>query len=223
MWRGGPMRIRMGWRPRFSGLKSAGDTCGAAFHSAFDFGECGCAGVAGGCHGESAVGYSAADSPIDWLAGEESINEAGGKAVAAANAVEYVDFDLRHVNDLILVESDGSPRIAARCLCCAESAGNEFEIWVSGGHVAKHLLVSSDGKFGEIFGDAFELNTEHGGEVFFVSEEKVDFADKGAVDFLRFGFSADGAPKGVAKVEVVGNGSAVSAGGVHGFGRYVGG
>ena len=66
-------------------------------------------------------------------------------------------------------------------------------------------------------------DAEHGGEVFFVAEQEVDFADEFAVDLLRFGFAADGFPEGVAVVEVVGDGRAVLAGGVHGFCGDVGG
>ena len=60
----------------------------AAFDDAFDFGERGHAGVAGGGHGQRAVGHAAADGPVDGLAGEQAVDQAGGKAVAAADAVE---------------------------------------------------------------------------------------------------------------------------------------
>ena len=60
-------------------------------------------------------------------------------------------------------------------------------------------------------------DAEHGGEIFFVAEQHVDLADQLAVHFLRLGFAADGLPERVAVVQVVGDGRAVAAGGVHGF------
>ena len=168
------------------------------------------------------MGYSAADGPVDGLAGEQSVDQAGGEAVAAADTVEDVDFDLRYVNDLVLIESDGSPVIAACGAGGAKGAGDQFEVRIGGGYFSKHFFVGFDGKFGEVFGDAFEFDPEHRGKILFVAEKEIDFTDQGAIDFLSLGFAADGAPEGVAVVEVVGDGSAVSAGGVHGFGGDVG-
>src|ERR1039458_5095414 len=47
----------------------SGDSCGAAFDDAFNFSQRGHAGVAGGGHGKRAVGHTAADGPVDGLAG----------------------------------------------------------------------------------------------------------------------------------------------------------
>ena len=169
------------------------------------------------------MGYAAADSPVDRLAGNDSVDEAGGEAVAATDTVEDVDFDLRNIDDLVLVEGNGAPGIAAGGACGAQGAGDEFQIWIRSGDFAEHLFVSSDGEFGKIIGDSLEFDAEHGGEIFFVAEEEVDFANESAVDFLRFCFAADRAPERVAVVEIVGDEGAVSAGGVHGFGRHVSG
>ena len=46
------------------------DARGAAFDDAFNLGQRGHAGVAGGGHGQRAVSHAAADGPFDGLAGE---------------------------------------------------------------------------------------------------------------------------------------------------------
>ena len=158
---------RTGMRPTRSMISAVGfgmDTfsiarCGAdaALHGAFDFSECGHAGVAGGGHGQRAVGHAAADGPVDGFAGEQAVDEAGGKAVATANAVEDVDVALGDVDDLVLIERDGTPGVAAGGVRGAEGAGDELEIWIGGGHFAQHLFVACDGQFGEVFADAFDL------------------------------------------------------------------
>src|SRR5580658_4965524 len=92
---------------------SARDPRRAAFHDAFDLGERGHAGVAGGGHGESAVRHAALDGPVNAFAGKQAVDEAGGEAVAATDAVVDVDFALGNVDDLIFVDRDGAPGIAA--------------------------------------------------------------------------------------------------------------
>ena len=130
---------------------------------------------------------------------------------------------LGHVDDLVLVKGDGSPGVAAGGAGGAQGAGDELQVRICGGYFAEHLFVGGDGQLGEVFADAFDLDAEHGGEVFFVAEQQVDFADEGAVDFLRLGFAADGFPERVAVVEVVGDEGALAAGCIHGFGGNVGG
>ena len=166
--------------------------------------------------------YAAADGPLDGLAGKESIDEAGGEAVAAADAIEDIDFDLGHVHDLTLIKRNGSPVVAACGARCAKSACDEFEIWICGGHFAEHLFVGGDGEFRKILGYPFEFDPKHRREVLLITEKEIDFADKGAIDFLGFGFAPDGAPEGIAVIEVVRDWSAVGARDVHRFRGHIG-
>ena len=166
--------------------------------------------------------YAAADGPLDGLAGEESIDEAGGEAVAATDSVEDIDFDLGHVHDLTLIKRNGSPVVAACGARCAKSACDEFEIWIRGGHFAEHLFVGGDGEFRKILRYPFEFDPKHRREVLLITEKEIDFADKGAIDFLGFGFAPDGAPEGIAVIEVVRDWSAVGARDVHRFRGHIG-
>ena len=201
----------------------SGNSRGAAFDEAFDFSQRGGAGIAGGGHGECAVSNAAADGPVDGFGGEQAVDEAGGEAVAAADAVVDVDVALGDVDDLIFIESDGAPGIAAGCGGGAEGAGDELEVGVGSGDFAEHGFVTGNGQLGEVFADAFDGYAEHGGEVFFVAEEQIDLADQFAVDLLGLGFAADAFPKGITEVEVVGDGGRVAARGIHGFGGDLGG
>jgi hypothetical protein len=190
---------------------------------AFYFCECGHAGVAGGGHGECAVGYAASDGPFDGLASEQAVDEARGEAVAAANAIVDIDVVLGNVNDLVFIECNGAPGVAAGGWRGAQGAGDEFEIGIGIGKLVKHVFISGDGELGEVVTDAGDGDAEHGGKIFFIAEEQVDFADQFAIDFLGLGLATDGFPEGVAEVEVVGDGRAVLAGGVHGFNGDLGG
>ena len=127
------------------------------------------------------------------------------------------------MDDFVLIECDCTPSVAAGGLHGAQRAGDEFEIRKGGRDFAEHFFVASDGEFGEILADAFDGDAEHDGEIFFVAEQDVNFADEVAVDFLRFGFAADRFPERVAEVEIVGDRRRVFAGGVHGFDSNFGG
>src|SRR5271157_3624405 len=196
-------------------MPSTGNPCRPALDDAFDFCQ--------GGHGQRAVGHAAADGPFDGLAGEQAVDEAGGKAVSAADAVQNVDLALRDVDDLVIIESDGAPGVAAGGVGGAQGAGDELEVRISGSNFAQHLFVAGDGQLGKVLADAFDVDAEHGGEVLFVAEEQIDLADQFAVDFLGFGLASDGLPEGFAVIEVVGDRGCVAAGGVHSFGGHFGG
>ena len=99
------------------------------------------------------------------------------------------------MDDLVLEKRDGAPGIAAGGLCGTQGAGDALEVWVDRCHFAQHLFVAGDGQFGEVVGDAFNVDAEHGGEVFFIAKQKIDLADQLAIHFLCLGFAADGFPK----------------------------
>ena len=84
------------------------------------------------------------------FAGQEPVDQAGGKAVAAAHSIENVDVALRHVHDLVLVERDGAPCIAAGCLRGAQRAGDELQVRIGRRDFAQHLFVAGDGQFAEV-------------------------------------------------------------------------
>ena len=161
------------------------------------------------------MGYAAADGPVDGLAGEQAVDEPGGKAVASADSVIYLDLALRDVNDLVFVERNRSPGVAAGGVRRAQRAGDQFQVGIGRRNLAQHLLITGDGQLGEVLADAFDSHAEHGGEVFFVAQQQVSFANQSAVDLLSFGLAAEALPKGVAVVEVVGDRRRVAAGGVH--------
>src|ERR1039458_497961 len=169
------------------------------------------------------MGYAAFYGPFDGLAGKQAVDEAGGKAVAAADAVADFDVALRDADDLVLVVGDSSPSVAAGTVRRAQGAGDELEIRIGRSHFAQHLFVTGDGQLGEVLADAFDFDAEHGGKIFFVAQQQIDLANQLAVHFLGTSFAADGFPEGIAEVEVVGDGSAVRTGRVHGFNGDLGG
>src|SRR5690348_11994747 len=82
----------------------ASDACRAALHQALDLGQGRHAGVSGSGHRQRAVCHTAFQGPLDPFTGEQSVDQARGKAVAAADAVENVDLALGHVHDLVFIQ-----------------------------------------------------------------------------------------------------------------------
>src|ERR1039458_326039 len=163
------------------------------------------------------MGYSAADRPVNGFAGKKTVDETGGKAVASADAVKDVDIPLGHVDELVPAKRDCAPGVAAGRLRGTQGAGDELEVRVTGSHFAEHGFISVYRQFGEVVGDAFDMDAEHGREVFLVAEKKIDLADQFAVHFLGLGVAADGFPERIAEVEVKRDRGTVASGGVHCF------
>src|SRR6266436_6321505 len=72
----------------YSEIVSAGDSRAYSFHYLYYFLERDHGGVAGGGHGQGAVGCAAFYGPLRILAGQETVDQAGGEGIAAAYAVE---------------------------------------------------------------------------------------------------------------------------------------
>ena len=62
----------------------------------------------------------APNSPFCFFPSEQSIDEAGGEGVAAADPVQYLEWPLWNVNNLALMQGDGSPVIAV-AVCAVRS------------------------------------------------------------------------------------------------------
>ena len=116
-----------------------------------------------------------------------------------------------HTGGIFAALSASTAEVAAEAMDAARS------------HFAEHLFVTGDGQFIEVFTDAFDFDAEHSGKIFFVAQQQIDLANQLAVHFLGTSFAADGFPEGIAEVEVVGDGSAVRTGRVHGFNGDLGG
>src|SRR3954470_9879924 len=138
-----PRRTRPGGAPR---IYLPRNPRRAALHRALHFGQRRHAGVPRRGHSQRAVRHAALHGPIHGLARKESVDETRRKTVAAADPIENINLALRHVDDLILVERDGTPRIAAGRLRGAKRAGDELQVGIGGGHFAQHLFVAADGQ-----------------------------------------------------------------------------
>ena len=137
-----------------SGLSS--DARRPALDESFNFGQRGHAGVAGGGHGQRAVGHTTADSPVDGLAREQAVDDAGSKAVAAAYSVQDVDIALGNVNNLVLIKRNRAPGVAAGGVRGAQGARDELQVgdkppplraaslrnrqWAAFGEIVAHAL-----------------------------------------------------------------------------------
>src|SRR5260370_33477463 len=106
----------------------AGDARADTFHHLQDFLKGDHRSVAGGGHGEGAVGGAAFYGPLRILPGEETVNETAGEGIAAANAVEnFQAFAVRGLIELAIVVADGAPIIQRSCCALAPRGGNDLE------------------------------------------------------------------------------------------------
>jgi len=206
------------------GAGSALDARAGAGDEFFDFGECGHGGVAGCGHGEGAVCGAEFDGSLGVGAGHEAIDEAGGEAVAAADAVE--DFEVgvgAALVELTVDPSDGAPVVACGGFGGAEGGGDGLEVGVFADGALDHVLECGDVEVKEVGVGAFDLEAEAGGEVFLVADHDVHVACDLAVDLACAGLAADGFPEAGAVIEVVADDDAVLACLLDGLERECGG
>ncbi len=111
----------------------------AAAHESLDFGKRGHGCVAGGCHGESAVGDAAVERPGDALVLQQAVDEAGGEGVAAADAVE--DVQIVEVKAFVGGADGvgkGAPCVAVGGVGTADGGGDHMEVGEVGGDSLGH-------------------------------------------------------------------------------------
>lgn len=195
------------------GAGSALDACAAAGDEFFDLGECGHGGVARGGHGEGAVGGAEFDGSLGVGTGHEAVDEAGGEAVAAADAVE--DFEVGvgpALVELSVDPGDGAPVVSCGGFGGAEGGGDGLEVGVFPDGALDHALEGGDVEVEEVGVGAFDLEAEAGGKVFLVAEHDVHVAGDLAVDLACACLAADGFPEAGAVIEVVADDDTVLAG-----------
>src|SRR5262245_55367739 len=108
-------------------------------------------------------------------AGEETIGEAAGEAVAAAHAV----FDLQVLVAARLVElpvgpEDRRPVVHEAAPHLAKRRADDLHVWVSCHDLPDHSLVSARVERGEALVHALDVEAKHLLEVLLVADETVD-------------------------------------------------
>ena len=78
------------------------------------------------------MSHSALNGVVDPFISKNAVDEARRKAVAAADAIVNLNVALGNVDDLVLIKSDGSPRVACGCVRRSQRTGDKFEVWING-------------------------------------------------------------------------------------------
>src|ERR1044071_625620 len=167
-----------------------------ALHHALDFGERGHAGVAGRRHRERAVRGATFDGVLRAFVCEESVDQAGGEGVAAADAVEDLEIGAwRRFVERSAMPSNRAPIIDGCGVCDAEGRRDGLQLRIELAHFADHGSEGFFRELAEVLVDAFDFKAEGDAEVFFVSEEHVDEGDELAIHGACFVGAADSFPE----------------------------
>ncbi len=148
--------------------------------------------------------------------GEESINEARGKAVATAHAIQ--NLQARVAPRLIkqpVVPADGTPIVDRRCVHAAQGRRRRLEIRELRHRALDHLLKALDLDVRDILVHPLDLKTQAGRKILLVADHHVDRPRNLAVDLLRLGQPADRLPERGAVIQIIGNNHAVLLGRLH--------
>jgi len=197
---------------------SARDSSGFRFHCLQYFGQ-GCHARITRCgHGESSMGSAAFDSPLRAIAREKSVNEPGGKRIAASDAVVNLEI-LPHLGleKLTVAKAHRAPVVHGRGPGVPQRGSQYPQIWEFFNGPFHHALEVGGIEIREVFIEAIYRQAQGGREIFFVTEHHIDEWCKLTINFLGFGFAADRLPQGRPVVKVIGNDGASTFGGRHGL------
>ena len=160
---------------------------------------------------------SALDRPLRTLAGQESVDQSGGKRIASANAI--IDFKIpahgRFVKNPVRV-ADRAPIVAAGRICLAQGRSHHAEGKLLD-HLLDHLLERFDLDIGNVFVHPRHFKAKRRREVFLVAEHYIHQRGQLAIDLLRPFLAAYGLPERLAVVQIVGDNYAMPAGCLHRF------
>src|SRR5215471_1726441 len=169
-------------------------------------------GVAGEGGEQGAVRPAELDRLFRRFAGEKAVEEAPRKAVAAADAVEYVEIaDRGHVR-LAVDPRHGAPAVPIGAVHLAERGGHRLHVGVLGDHLFDHVEegLGVERRLGGHFG---ARNAETLLQILFVADQDVDVLDDASDHFDGLLLTAPDVPQLLAEVEVE------AGDGAGGFGR----
>ena len=147
---------------------------------------------------------------------EESVDETGGEAVPAADAVDDIEFDGFGLVGFAFHPEHGAPGVAVGGVDFAEGGSDGFDVGKFAGDFFHHAEEGGGIQFGVGF-DVLAFESESFLEVFFVADEDVNVFDDAIERFLGFVESTADLPELSAVVEVEGGDGASGFGGLHGF------
>ena len=192
------------------------DAGGTAGGHGFDFLDGGHGGIAGVSGEECTVSPAEVEGGL-WVASvEEAVDETGGEAITAADAIDDIEFDGFGLVGFAFHPKHGAPGVAVGGVDFAESGGDGFDVGKFAGDFFHHAEEGGGVEFGVGF-DVLAFESETFLEVFFVTDEDINVFDDAIECFLGFVESTADLPEFGAVVEVEGGDSAGGFGGLHGF------
>ncbi len=174
----------------------------AAFGECLDFGQSGHGDVAGECGQKGAMGPAEPEGVFGRSAREQAVDQAGGEAVAAADAVEDVELAHRADVSLAVEPEHGGPVVPVGRMHLAQGRRHELDVG---------MLLDRRGRSAtkKVSGSRLDLPATSGPgmprpflKVFFVSDQRIEMADDVLDDLLAVLGAADGCPELGAVVEV---------------------
>ena len=164
------------------------------------------------------MGGAVIDGGLWIVLRKESEGEAAGEAVAAADAVEDVEFRiLPALVEGSIVPANGAPVVSRGGDDAAQRGGGDFEvrIFLHGGF--DHALEGLGLNRAEIVIHSLHFEAEGCCEILFVADHHIDILGDLAIHLAGLGLTADGFPERGSVIEVVAHNRAVLLGGSYRF------
>src|SRR4051812_22709234 len=193
---------------------SALDARSPTLHHAHHFGSSRHAGVAGGGHGQRAVGGTAlyrepstgpSDLRVQLLPGtplidhlvsdQEAVGQAGSERIAAADTIVDLEAILHgRCPKLVAVRANRAPVVDASRDRPSQRRRHDLKVGVARSEGVDHLPEIGGFELRVLLVDPFELEAEGGSKVFLITDDHVDVLGKLPVYLLSLRFSTDPHP-----------------------------
>src|SRR6266478_3682539 len=203
-------------------LRSASNTRTGSLHHANHLLDGHHAGVARGGHCQGSMRRAAIHRPLRIFAGEQAVDEAGGKRIASSHAIKNLKvLPIPRLVELAVAITDRAPVVAGSGLGLAQGGGDHLEGKFLH-HRLDHLLERFRLDVGNLFIESPYLKAQRCGKVLLVADHDIDLRCHAAVDLLSAILATNRLPQRFAVVQIVRDDRAVLAGRLYGFHRHVG-
>ena len=155
--------------------------------------------------------------------GNESIDQAAGKTVAAAYAIE--NFHFLSIGGLVKIAvrpADRAPIVDRGTFHRAQSSSSDFEVRECRHSGVDHVFKGINLNVGNILIHTLHLKAKACGEILFISDHHIHVLGDLAINLLRFFLPANTVPKAGAIVEVIRNDRAMFLGHLHRLDDHLG-
>ena len=174
------------------------------------------AGIPGGGHSQCTVNHAVVHRLLGVAKGHQTVDQAGGKAIAAANTIQnFQSRELHGLVDLAVCPANGFPIIDGGGLYSTQSGGDHLKVGVRLGGGLDHLVIAVHIQALQVLVVALNLQTKASGKVLFIADHDINILGDLLVHFLGLFLAADALPQRGTVIQVVRHHGAVLLGSLY--------